>query len=254
VSWFEDGSSRVYYEEAGSGPPVLFLPGWSESIDEFAALRSAVAANYRVISADLPGSGKSEPQPRDYATTYYLDDAATFAAFLRAQGASPGHVLGFSDGGEIALAMAVGHPGAVGSVVAWGAAGRIVAPPAMMDAFYTVVDTPAEPMQGFSEALKSAYGEANARSMVQSAVTAWRNIAAIGGDISRAGAPGISCPVLLITGEHDFFAPPDVLTELAGAIPGAEFQVVAGAGHVLHEDHGEWLNATVTGFLDRNSL
>jgi valacyclovir hydrolase len=253
MSWYEGDASRIYYEEEGAGPPVLFLPGWSESIDEFAALRRAVAANHRVISADLPGSGKSGPQPRDYPASYYLDDAAAFAAFLEARGASPANVLGFSDGGEIALAMAVGHPGAVRSVAAWGAAGRIVTPPEMMDAFYNVVDTPAEPMRGFSEALKAAYGEANARAMVQSAVTAWRNIAATGGDISRAGAPGISCPVLLITGEHDFFAPPDVVSELAGVIPAAEFHVVDGAGHVLHHEHSDWLNATVTGFLDRNS-
>jgi valacyclovir hydrolase len=252
MAWFEDSGARIYYEEEGRGAPVLFLPGWSESIDEFAALRTAVAANHRVIAADLPGSGKSGPQPRQYASSYYLDDADLFAAFLAATGASPAHVLGFSDGGEVALAMAVRHPRALRSVVAWGAAGQVVTPPEMMDAFYNVVDAPPGPFEEFSAALKSAYGEANARAMVRSAVTAWRDIAANGRDISRTGAPGIASPVLLISGEHDFFAPPDVVTELAGAIAGAQSHIVAGAGHVLHEDHGDWLTATIVDWLSRH--
>ena len=65
MAWFEHGASRIYYEEQGSGTPVLVLPGFAGSIEEFAALREAiVAAGYRVIAADLPGSGRSEPQPR----------------------------------------------------------------------------------------------------------------------------------------------------------------------------------------------
>ena len=55
MSWFEHGGNTIYYEEEGQGQPVIFLPGWSESIDEFAPLRGALAAQFRVISADLPG-------------------------------------------------------------------------------------------------------------------------------------------------------------------------------------------------------
>jgi pimeloyl-ACP methyl ester carboxylesterase len=65
--WFEHNTSRIYYEEQGSGDPVLVLPGFAGSIEEFSALREAmVAAGYRVIAAYLPGSGRSEPHPRTY--------------------------------------------------------------------------------------------------------------------------------------------------------------------------------------------
>ena len=67
MAWFEHNGSRIYYEEQGSGAAVLVLPGFAGSIEEFAVLREAlVAAGYRVIAADLPGSGRSEPQPRAY--------------------------------------------------------------------------------------------------------------------------------------------------------------------------------------------
>src|SRR5215467_5445160 len=107
MAWFEHGTSRIYYEEQGSGTAVLVLPGFAGSIEEFAALREAlVAAGYRVIAADLPGSGRSEPQPRTYTATYFEDDARSFAALLQHLETGPAHMIGFSDGGDISLLMA----------------------------------------------------------------------------------------------------------------------------------------------------
>jgi valacyclovir hydrolase len=128
MAWFEHKTSRIYYEEHGAGDPVLLLPGWSQSAKELAALSDALAASYRVIAADLPGSGRSQPQPRAYAATYYGDDAASFAALLRQLGVAPAHLVGFSDGGEVALLLAAKTPGAVRSVVTWGAAGTLSDP------------------------------------------------------------------------------------------------------------------------------
>lgn len=253
MAWFEHSGGRIHYEETGAGNPVLFLPGWSESIDEFGDLRQALAAQFRVVAADLPGSGKSGPQPRAYTPTYYHDDAMLFLDMLDALEMNPAHVLGFSDGGEVALVMAELRPAALRSVVAWGAAGQIVTPPEMMEAFYHVVDAPPKPFQEFSDRFKASYGEANARAMVQSVVAAWRAIVDAGGDISRAKAGEITCPALLITGEHDFFAPPDVVSELAAAIGDTEFHEVKGAGHVLHHDHGDWLTSTILEFLGRQA-
>jgi valacyclovir hydrolase len=85
VAWFDHGESHVYYEESGAGDPVLLLPGWGGTIDEFALLRQALAPKFRVIAADLPGSGKSGPQPRTYTPNYYQDDATVFFAMLMRQ-------------------------------------------------------------------------------------------------------------------------------------------------------------------------
>src|SRR5215213_7721274 len=125
MAWFEHGDTRINYEEAGTGVPVLLLPGWGGTIDEFALLRAALATTFRVIAADLPGSGKSGPQPRTYTPSYYQDDAPIFLALLEALDTSPAHVAGFSDGGEYALLMAALRPAAVRSVVTWGAAGSM---------------------------------------------------------------------------------------------------------------------------------
>jgi valacyclovir hydrolase len=173
-------------------------------------------------------------------------------ALLRSLGVGRAHVAGFSDGGEVALVMAAREPAAVRSVVAWGAAGRIVTPPPLVDAFANVVDDPIEPLREFSEHFKAYYGEANARAMARSVAAAWRGIAKAGGDISRGSAGMIASPTLLITGETDPFAPPDVVAELSAAIPRSEWAEVKGAGHVLHDDHGEWLAAKVLEWCARH--
>src|SRR5712691_13400173 len=112
MAWFEHGTSRLYYEAQGSGVPVLVLPGLFGSIEEFSGLRDAlVMAGYQVIAADLPGSGRSEPQPRAYTATYFEDDARSFAALLQHLGTGPAHLMGASDGGEVSLLMAALTPG-----------------------------------------------------------------------------------------------------------------------------------------------
>lgn len=249
MSWFEDGTSRIYYEEEGQGEPLLLLPGLTLSIDDLHAVRQALVSRYRVIAADPPGSGRSEPQPRDYPASYYHNDARSFLALLEKLDASPAHIVGFSDGGEYALVMAEVNPAAVRSIVTWGAAGKIGGPKEMIEAFGRAVDDPIPPMQDYSEYLKAAYGEENARATVQSAAKAFGAIFDAGGDISRERAGEIACPALLITGENDFLAPPAIVSELAGAIRGGEFIEVKGATHVVHHEQPDLLIGTITGWL-----
>ena len=254
MAWFEHGASRIYYEEQGSGTAVLVLPGFAQSIEEFAALREAlVAAGYRVIAADLPGSGRSEPQPRVYTATYYEEDARSFASLLQHLTTEPAHLIGFSDGGMTALLMAALTPGVARSVVTWGAAGTISDPGGhLVEAMYNIVDHPIPPLQGLRDYLVSTYGEANARAMTQSMATAKTNIIAAGGDVSLSKAGNITSPVLLIAGDHDIFAPPALASELADRARTAEVLVAEGAEHNVYADRPEWLTQTILDWLGKH--
>jgi valacyclovir hydrolase len=231
--------------------PALLLPGWGGTIDELVPVREALAPWFRVIAADLPGSGKSGPQPRIYTPAYYQDDARVFLALLDALGAAPAHLAGFSDGGEYALLMAVLAPAAIRSVVTWGAAGAIGTNLQLADAMASVVDDPIPPMRDFSAYMKATYGEANARVMTQSGARAARAIMAAGGDISRSRAAAIACPTLLITGEHDFLATPALVSDMARAIPNSKFLEATGAGHPVHHEQPGWLVETIVGWLSQ---
>ncbi|MGE0228428.1 MAG: alpha/beta fold hydrolase [Dehalococcoidia bacterium] len=253
MSWFEHGEARVYYEESGAGAPLLLLPGWAGSIDELAPIRAALEGRYRVIAADLPGSGKSAPQPRTFTPQYLEEDAKTFLALLDELRAAPAHLVGFSDGGEYALLMAATRPEVARSVVTWGAAGSLGTNTQMADAMTTLIDDPIPPMAGFAEFLKAAYGEDNARIMTRSAGQAFRAIMDTGGDVSRSRAERITAPALLITGEHDFLATPDLVADMAAAIPNGTFVKAADASHPVHHEQSEWLTRTIAGWLSERS-
>lgn len=253
MAWFEDGESRIYYEETGGGAETaLLLPGLTDSIEAHAPLRQSLAeADFRVIAADLPGSGRSQPQPRVYRASYLEEDAGSFAALLEHTAAGSAHLIGFSDGGEVALLMAELFPGMVRSVVTWGSAGRLNDPSGQLrEAFHNIVDNPIPPLQAFSQHLIATYGKDIARAMTQNAVRAMTEIIETrGGDLSLSRADRISCPVLLIAGEHDPFAPPPLLEQLAARIANADVNEVKDAGHDVHQSHPEWLITTVLGWL-----
>jgi valacyclovir hydrolase len=142
MSWFEHAGHRIYYEESGDGAPVLLMPGRGGTIEEMMQVRQALASKFRVMAADLPGSGKSGPQPCTHtprATTTKM------LALLKALNASPAHLLGFSDGGEYALLMGAIEPSAVKSIVTWGSAGQLPPMREMVEAMRHMIDDIAEP-------------------------------------------------------------------------------------------------------------
>jgi pimeloyl-ACP methyl ester carboxylesterase len=127
--------------------------------------------------------------------------------------------------------------------------GKLEAPPGMVEALGNVVDNPIPPLQEFSNYLKSAYGEENARAMTRSWAKAFGEIIDGGGDISLKRAGEIACPALLITGEQDFIAPPPVVSELARAMQNAEYIEAKGTSHMVHHDSPDWLVETIVGWL-----
>jgi valacyclovir hydrolase len=256
MAWFEDETSRIYYEDTGTGKEtILLLPGLTDSIEAHMPLRQALSeARFRVVAADLPGSGRSKPQPRVYSVDYFKEDAGSFAALLEHLTLESANLIGFSDGGEVALLMAELFPSGVQSVVTWGSAGQLNDPSGQLrETFHNIVDSPIPPLQGFSEHLIATYGKDTARAMTQNAVRAMTEIIKTrGGNVSLSRADEITCPVLLIAGEHDPFAPPALLDQLAARIRNARTIEVKDAGHDVHQSHTEWLITTVLDWLNRH--
>ena len=246
---FDHFGMHINYEESGSGAPLLLMPGWGGTIEELTPVAQALTKNFRVIAADLPGSGKSGPQPRTYKAGYYNDDARTMLALLKGLNASPAHFVGFSDGGEYALLMGAIEPSAAKSIVTWGSAGQLPPAQELADAMSHMIDAPIPPMQEFAEYMKATYGEANAIVMTKSLGQALGDMMKAGGDISFSQAAKITAPALIINGEHDFLATPALGKQIADAMPNAEFVEAKGASHMVHHEKPDWLINTITGWL-----
>ena len=250
MAHYSHGTVQIFHEVMGRGEPILFLPGFSERTSDHSKMLNLLAAQYRVIAADLPGSGRSLPQPRTYAVTYHQEDAEALSALIRTLTDGPVHLVGYSDGGDVALLIAALHPELVRSVLAWGAVGVFSDPSGtLLDALSDVVDHPSPPFEDLGPNLVAAYGEQNARAMMQNVTTAWKAIVAAGGDISRSMAGDIACPVLLIVGEHDPFCPKILADDFAAAARNATAIEVPGAGHDVHNARPEWFNQTVLEWL-----
>jgi valacyclovir hydrolase len=250
MATFHHGTSEIHYTDRGHGPAVLFLPGVTESASAHDAWLSDLTGHYRVIAADLPGSGHSLPQPRHYHAAYYQEDAASFAALLASLGISQAHLLGFSDGGEVALLMAAGVPDLSQSLFTWGAAGFVSDPGGRIARlFRTLFDEPALETAGWRKGLTALYGKDLARAITRNFADGLDAIVSAGGDISRSLAHAIRCPTCLVAGEGDVFVPPALLSELAARLPLAEVHIVNGAGHGVHHDRPDWFLPAVTGWL-----
>jgi valacyclovir hydrolase len=249
MAWHGPPGSQLYYEDNGRGDTVLLMPGWGGSIADLGRLRRDLADGFRVVAVDLPGSGRSQPQPRHYTPSYYHHDAAALLGLLDALGIGAAHLAGFSDGGEEALLMAAVRPSCALSVFTWGAVGQIVASPADLDELAEAITSPSDALAPLAAYLTHAYGMANATIMTQTWATAMRGILDAGGDISRSMAAQIRCPALLVAGTHDKFCPPEQTRELAEAIPRGQFAEAHGAGHDVHISHVEWLSVTAQRWL-----
>jgi pimeloyl-ACP methyl ester carboxylesterase len=110
------GEGEIYFREAGSGPPLLLVHGIGSSADAFEPVMSPLAERWRVIAYDRRGCSRSPGEP--YAAKgHFARHAADAATLLRALGAAPASVLGWSSGGIVALTLAVEHPEVVSRLV-----------------------------------------------------------------------------------------------------------------------------------------
>src|SRR5439155_6839648 len=168
MTWYGPEGQQIYYEDDGRGDAVVLMPGWGGSVIDLDRLRGELVGGFRVIVVDLPGSGRSQPQPRRYASTYYLDDARALLGLLDELRVQVAHLVGFSDGGEEALLMAALQPARALSVLTWGAAGQIVASPEMLRGLAHLLDDPIDELKSLAAYLAEAYGVDAARIMANS--------------------------------------------------------------------------------------
>lgn len=70
----------------------------------------------------------------------------------------------------------------------------------------------------------------------------------------RSRLPGITVPTLLVAGSDDKTAPASTMERMAQKIPGAEFVVLDGCGHLGPMDQPDAFNATLLSFLERIAL
>lgn len=111
-------NTSLYYTEKGQGKPLLLLHGNGEDGSYFVHQIEYFSKTRRVIAVDTRGHGKSPRGNAPFTIRQFADDLYSFMDELRLERAD---ILGFSDGGNIALVFAIRYPDRVGHLILNGA-------------------------------------------------------------------------------------------------------------------------------------
>lgn len=109
---------HLHYTRQGSGPPLLLLHGNGEDGGYFVRQTEYFSRHYTVYALDTRGHGRSPRGAGPFTMARFAQDLLDF---MDEQKLERAHLLGFSDGGNIALTFALLHPERVDRLVLNGA-------------------------------------------------------------------------------------------------------------------------------------
>lgn len=241
---------RIYYEEAGSGMPLILLHTAGADSRQFHDLLCDVdmAAHWRMLAFDLPYHGRSTPCHGWWQSPYRLTTEAYAhwcVTFIRAIAKQRAVVMGSSMGGAMAVYLAARHRADVCAAIG------LEAPdcsPGRLNRFLT---NPEVNQACFIPTY--VYGLMSPLSPEEPRRRAWWHYSQGGYGVYEGDLHFYSeewdahklasefdvnqCPVYLLTGEYDYSATPESTWRLAELIPGAHVHIMPGLGHFPMTEH-----------------
>jgi pimeloyl-ACP methyl ester carboxylesterase len=251
--------ASLYYEEHGNGEPILCIHGTGSSGALWADPVAELARHGRTIAYDRRGFARSErPEPFVTNVEQHTDDAA---ALLEALAAAPAIVIGRSQGGEIAVDLALRYPARVRALALLEGGGLTLSATLrrwLADLLERVEAAAAVDVAGVGERFfRNVLGDEGWEALPEPAKQIFTaNSRAIlaeerGGllEVTAAQLGTITCPALVVAGTD---SPPgfgEAARLVADAIPSARVEWVDG-GHLINPAHPAVL-AFVEGVLTR---
>ncbi|HEY8617608.1 alpha/beta fold hydrolase [Phenylobacterium sp.] len=239
---------NLYYERAGSGPPLLFISGTGGDLrNKPNQFDGPLPRRFDMASHDQRGLGQSDKPDVAYSMADYADDAAGLMDHL---GWDSAHVIGVSFGGMVAQELVLRHPQRVRRLVlactSPGGEGGSSFP--FHEIEHLRGEARARHMIPISDTRRDAAWAAANPDQYEKLVAlaaaepfadepgraagAWRQLEARAQHDTWARLPKIACPVLIAAGRYDGIAPLETQQRMAERIPGARLQVFEG-GHLF---------------------
>lgn len=254
----------MYYEEHGSGDPLVLIMGITARGNVWEKHLEAWKTHFRCIAPDNRGVGLTDKPQGPYTSAMMADD---YDGLMDSLGISQARVVGCSMGSIIAQQLALRHPGRVRSMVMmcpWARCDRYA-----RNVFRHLADSKArlrpeefatyiqllifakqswdndEFHQGMLDARQQAAVDPMPQPLhaleAQAAACADHNVLE---ELSR-----IQCPCLVIDGRDDAFTPSWMSEEIAQRIPQCQLHLYDDAGHAFHWERIDDFNPRVLKWL-----
>ncbi|WP_323041018.1 3-oxoadipate enol-lactonase [Gemmobacter sp.] len=252
------GDIRLHWRQDGdpAGPAVVFSNPLGTDLRVWDKVIPLLPQGYRYIRYDMRGHGLSDCPPGPYAMGALVRDAERL---LGALGVADCIFVGLSIGGMIGQGLAVKRPDLLRGLVLSNTATKI-GTPAMWQA--RIEAARAGGLEALADAVMERWFSRDFRQGPE--LAGWRNMlvrtplegyvgccAAIAGTDFYTPTAGLRLPVLAIAGAADGSTPPDLVRETADLIPGAEFHLIRGAGHIPCVEAPGTFAARLMQFMDR---
>jgi pimeloyl-[acyl-carrier protein] methyl ester esterase len=266
-------SGFAHVTEAGKGPPLLLLHGWSAHSGFFLPQMELAQPDRRIIVPDLPGHGRDR-RPHTNLSIADLTDALD--KFLAARDLRDVALLGWSMGAMVAfdyLARRGAHR--IASLIVVDMSARIINDEdwklgltSGLDARGAEIaaDAMAQDWPRYARRIAPslfapelapdhkllAFAHANvANNDGDTLASLWRSLAQAD---HRETLASIAMPCLVIAGEQSRLYRPAVTQWLASHIPGSRHVTIPGAGHTPHMEQPAAFNAAIAAFLSASAV
>jgi len=231
--YFSIRGFKMYYEVYGTGKPLLMIHGNGGDISAFKKNIPYFSKRYQVIVADSRAHGHSDDALDSLSFEMMADDYATLLDSMHIAAAL---VIGWSDGGNNALLMAMRHPEKVIKLASTGAnlwPDSTALSPALWKSEYETYQA------AKGKVLKSAKEKNDWKIFLLD----WNEP-----HISLSALKTIKCPALIICGDHDLINVEHTVL-IYKNIPNAQLWIIPNSGHATLIEHTDEFNHKVEEFF-----
>jgi pimeloyl-ACP methyl ester carboxylesterase len=234
------GGVTTHYEEQGEGDPLVLLHGGMSDSSAWGMQLPALSATYHVYAPDRRGHGRTYDNEEPYT---YEAAATETIAFLEQVVGGPAHLVGWSDGGNVALLVSVQRPDLVRRQVVIGANFHFEG---LVEGFGLGDDPDAPDVAIFRGAHEAASpdGPEHWPVFFHKSARMWREGPTMtAGDVAR-----VEAPTLVLAGDDEMITLEHICA-MYEALPAGQLAIVPGTSHVLLLEKADLVNRLLLEFL-----
>ncbi|WP_339842946.1 alpha/beta hydrolase [uncultured Halopseudomonas sp.] len=257
MAYLQLNGCNLHYTDQGEGDPVLLIHGLGSSGRDWEYQLPALLPQYRVLTLDMRGHGKSDKPSRGYSVKGF---AADCLAFIKHMQLTKPHIVGISMGGMIAFQLATDHPEVPASLTIINSGPELIPrrPKEYLLVAQRLFFAHILPLSAVAKGLaKTLFPKPEQQDIRKTFEGRWLENdrraylaslrALVGWGVSER-LDRINCQVLVITGDQDY-TPVEKKREYVCHLGDARLEVIEDSRHGTPIDQAEKFNALLLDFL-----